>query len=137
MIKIIPQWDADLCLPLKQPPRSGRSLKSAVNAAKSLPHPKAKALGYVWQVGFDKLSILCVATKTLSVDEDAYRALTRARRHRRESFSQVIKRASWDDGPKRCGDLLARATGEVSESTLQTLADAQANDLPPADKWNR
>ena len=79
---------------------------------------------------------MCMATKTLSVDEEAYRALSRARRHRGESFSQIIKRAKWDDGPKRCGDLLARATGAVSEATLQRLAEAQKNDLPPADKWN-
>ena len=77
---------------------------------------------------------LCVATKTLSVDETAYRALARARRHRGESFSQVIKRASWDDGPKRCGDLLARADERVAEATFQIWEHAQANDLPPADK---
>lgn len=80
---------------------------------------------------------LCMATRTLSVDEEAYRALVRARRHRGESFSKVIKRAKWDDGPKRCGDLLARASGTVSEATLAKLAHAQESDLPPEDKWNR
>jgi predicted CopG family antitoxin len=78
-----------------------------------------------------------MATKTVSVDEDAYRALVRARRHRGESFSKVIKRAKWDDGPKRCGDLLARASGEVSDATLQRLLEAQEDDQPPTDKWNR
>lgn len=77
-----------------------------------------------------------MATKTLSVDEDAYRALVRARRHRGESFSKVIKRAKWDDGPKRCGDLLARATGLVPDATLDRLTEAQKEDLPPVDKWN-
>ena len=80
---------------------------------------------------------LCMATKTVSVDEEAYRALARARRHRRESFSQVIKRATWDDGPKCCGDLLNRATGNISEQTLQIWEEAQQKDLPPADKWDR
>ena len=80
---------------------------------------------------------LCMGTKTLSVDEEAYRALVRARRHRGESFSKVIKRAKWDDGPKRCGNLLARASGTVSEATLAVLVSAQENDLPPEDKWNR
>lgn len=80
---------------------------------------------------------LCMATKTLSVDEEAYRALARARRHRGESFSQVIKRATWDAGPKRCGGLLSRAAGEVSDATLQRWADAQLEDRPPIDKWNR
>lgn len=78
-----------------------------------------------------------MATKTLSVDEEAYRALVRARKHARESFSKVIKRAKWDDGPPRCGDLLNRAAGEISDDTLDALEAAQAQDLPPADKWKR
>jgi predicted CopG family antitoxin len=80
---------------------------------------------------------LCMATKTLSVDEEAYRKLVRARKHARESFSKIIKRAKWDDGPPRCGALLARANGEVSEETLARLEAAQAEDAPPVDKWNR
>ena len=80
---------------------------------------------------------LCMATKTLSVDEDAYRALVRAKRHRSESFSQVIKRATWGEGPKRCGGLLARASGEISDTTLQRLLEAQIQDAPPPDQWNR
>lgn len=78
-----------------------------------------------------------MATKTLSVDEEAYRALVRARRQRGESFSQVIKRAKWDDGPKRCGAILDRVTGTISEEGLHRLEEAQKNDSPPADKWNR
>jgi predicted CopG family antitoxin len=62
---------------------------------------------------------LCMATKTLSIDEDPYRALVRARTHRTESFSQVIKWAKWDDGPKRCGGLLNRAAGKISDATLR------------------
>lgn len=80
--------------------------------------------------------VLCMATKTLSVDEEAYRALVRAKQHRRESFSQVIKRAKWDDGPKRCGGLLNRASGKISEATLERLIKAQQQDTPPPDKWN-
>jgi predicted CopG family antitoxin len=80
---------------------------------------------------------LCMATKTLSVDEEAYRALVRARRQRGESFSQVIKRAKWEDGPKRCGTILDRVTGTISEEVLDRLVEAQKNDFPPVDKWNR
>ena len=80
---------------------------------------------------------LCVSTKTLSVDEEAYLRLVRAKQDRRESFSAVIKRAHWDRGKKRCGDLLARASGRVPGEVLDVLDQAQAEDLPPADPWNR
>jgi predicted CopG family antitoxin len=78
-----------------------------------------------------------MATKTFSVDEEAYLRLVRAKRDRRESFSTVIKRARWDQGKKRCGDLLARASGTVSADVLDALDRAQATDLPPSDPWNR
>jgi len=78
-----------------------------------------------------------MATKTLSVDEEAYKCLVRARRHGRESFSQVIKRAVWDVEKKRCGDVLAKATGSVSEETLKELERAQGEDKPPENKWAR
>jgi len=38
---------------------------------------------------------LCIATKTISVDLEAYERLRMARMHERESFSKVIKRAVW------------------------------------------
>lgn len=78
-----------------------------------------------------------MATKTLSVDEEAYLRLVRAKQDRQESFSAVIKRARWDRGKKRCGDLLARASGRVSGEVLDALDQAQAEDLPPADSWSR
>ena len=78
---------------------------------------------------------LCMATKTLSVDEQAYLRLVRAKRDPKESFSTVIKRARWDNNRKRCGDLLSRATGRVPEEALDDLDRAQANDLPPSDRW--
>jgi len=78
-----------------------------------------------------------MATKTLSVDEDAYQRLVRAKQDRRESFSAVIKRARWDLGKKRCGGLLARASGHVPGEVLDALDRAQAEDLPPADPWSR
>lgn|GEM_PF-335854 len=80
---------------------------------------------------------LCMATKTLSVDEGAYRILARARKDAKESFSQVIKRASWDTGKPRCGGLLSRTRGLpfMPEAALDTLDDAQRKDLPPESKW--
>lgn len=80
---------------------------------------------------------LCMATKTLSVDEAAYRILARARTHPKESFSQVIKRAAWDSGKPKCGNLLTRTRGLplMSRETLDRLDAAQIKDLPPESKW--
>jgi len=77
-----------------------------------------------------------MGTKTLSVDEEAYRRLVGARLHPQESFSKVIKRAHWGEGKRRCGDLLVRAGGVLSEAQLARLERAQREDHPPGDKWN-
>jgi len=61
------------------------------------------------------------AKKTLSGQGSAYYSLA------------PVTWATCDDGPKRCGSLLARASGEISDATLQRLVDAQPeNDLPLA-----
>lgn len=78
---------------------------------------------------------LCMATKTVSIDEEAYRKLVRARRHARESFSQVIHRAHWSHGVRCCGDLLDRASGIMPEAALERLDQAQRDDREPEDKW--
>ncbi len=52
-----------------------------------------------------------------------------------ESFQQVIKRTTWEDGPKRCGGLLARASGEISDATPQPLLYGHIYDDPPTHKW--
>jgi len=39
--------------------------------------------------------IPCMATKTISIELDAYEHLRRARRHERESFSSVVRRANF------------------------------------------
>jgi len=76
-----------------------------------------------------------MATKTVSIDEEAYERLVRARRHSKESFSKVIHRARWDEGVRRCGDLLTRAHGRMSIDALDLLDEAQSADARPADKW--
>jgi predicted CopG family antitoxin len=76
-----------------------------------------------------------MSTKTLSVDEEAYRILSQARAHPRESFSQVIKRASWRDGKRNCARLLDRVRPGVPDPVLEALEQAQREDAAPEDKW--
>jgi predicted CopG family antitoxin len=51
--------------------------------------------------------------KIISVDKEAKLRLVRAKRDRRESLSALIKRARMSAGKMRCGDLLARASGDL------------------------
>ena len=79
----------------------------------------------------------CMATKTISIDLEAYERLRRARRTRTESFSSVIKRAEWPSPPRTAGALLAALNGAplMAEDTLRRLEAAQAEDSPPEDPW--
>jgi len=79
-----------------------------------------------------------MATKTISVRLDAYERLRNARRHPKESFSEVILRASWEDAPITGGELLAlyAAGGPfLSEEALDRVDELKASDTPPEDKW--
>lgn len=79
----------------------------------------------------------CMATKTISIDIEAYERLRRARRARSESFSMVIKRAVWPTPPQTAGALLEAFEGApvVDEAVLAELDEAQAADRPPEDPW--
>jgi len=78
-----------------------------------------------------------MATKTISIDLEAYERLRRARRSRSESFSMVIKRAVWPTPPKTAGALLEALDGAplMDEDALARLEKAQADDRPPEDPW--
>jgi hypothetical protein len=78
-----------------------------------------------------------MATKTISLDLEAYERLRRARRTPRESFSQVIKRATWPAPPRTCGSFLKALESAplMERSNLERLEAAQRNDAPPGDPW--
>lgn len=74
-----------------------------------------------------------MATKTISIDLDAYERLSRARLSPKDSFSRVIKRAKWELPPKSCRDLLESLTRipAADEDVLDRLKRAQAADEAP------
>ncbi|MEZ4417205.1 MAG: antitoxin VapB family protein [Gemmatimonadota bacterium] len=78
-----------------------------------------------------------MATKTISIDLEAYERLRRARRTRSESFSMVIKRAMWPTPPRTARALLdaLKGTPLMDEEALDRLERAQAEDRPPEDPW--
>lgn len=78
-----------------------------------------------------------MATKTISIDLVAYEKLNAARLGPRDSFSQVIRRAHWDQTPKTCSALLSALQGMpvAEEEVIQRLDSAQQQDLPPDDPW--
>ena len=78
-----------------------------------------------------------MATKTISIDLEAYERLRRARRSRDESFSKVIKRARWPV-PQKAANALLVAMDQVpvlGEDVLKRLESAQASDRMPEDPW--
>ena len=78
-----------------------------------------------------------MATKTISVDLDAYERLRRARRTPSESFSQVIKRAGWPAPVFTAEGLLVALADVVTtkEEVLARLDQAQREDAAPGDPW--
>lgn len=79
-----------------------------------------------------------MGSKNISVSDEAYTRLRRARRHPGESFSQVIQRGKWDDAIPTAGSWLdhMEAVPEVSDAILDVLEANQEEDLPPKDKWS-
>jgi hypothetical protein len=78
-----------------------------------------------------------MATKTISIDLVAYEKLTAAKLGPRDSFSQVIRRAKWDEVPKTCGALFC-ALGDMpaaNDDIIRRLESAQQEDSPPDDPW--
>ncbi len=81
--------------------------------------------------------VFSVATKTISVDLEAYERLRRARKGPGESFSQVIKRATWPAPGFTTSELLAALSGTrpTEERVLERLERGQRSDLTAGDAW--
>jgi hypothetical protein len=79
-----------------------------------------------------------VATKTISIDVDAYERLRAARLRPDESFSRVIKRAQWTESPSTGATLLRalEAAPVPGQRVLKRLEKAQESDAPPESAWN-
>lgn len=79
-----------------------------------------------------------MATKTISIDIEAYERLRAARSSPGESFSRVIKRAHWRNEGRTAGALLAALADlpTAPAEVLDRLDAAQHMDLPPDDPWH-
>jgi hypothetical protein len=79
-----------------------------------------------------------MGTRTISLREEAYERLRRARRRPNESFSDVVLRAEWPDVGLTAAELLARYERErpfLPEEALERIEAAKAADAAPEDKW--
>jgi predicted CopG family antitoxin len=79
-----------------------------------------------------------MATKTISLRLDAYERLCRARRSPDESFTQVVLRAEWPEVSLTARELRSVYASEgpfFEDDELDQIAEAEAEDHPPADKW--
>jgi hypothetical protein len=87
----------------------------------------------------DTVQRACMATKTISVDLEAYHRLVHARRHSHESFSQVIKRAQWAESDHTGATILAglERLKPLDDAYIRELDTAQKLDNPPRNKWRK
>jgi predicted CopG family antitoxin len=66
----------------------------------------------------------CMATKTISLELDAYDRLRKARRTPSESFSSVVRRALFPGTPSTAGDVLANARRRMEEGRALLSPDS-------------
>jgi hypothetical protein len=83
-----------------------------------------------------------MATKTISLELDAYERLRSSKRTPKESFSAVVRRAEWHDLPPTAGDILADLRIRMKhpetlpdEGTLDALDHAQEAPQRSPSKW--
>lgn len=64
-----------------------------------------------------------MAFKTISLSEDAYKILKKAKRSRRESFTEVVKRATWDEPAETMGEALGLLESEFGHGKTSVTAE--------------
>lgn len=78
-----------------------------------------------------------MATKTISLELDAYERLRTAKRAG-ESFSAVVRRAVFPEDPPTGAvllDIYARRASSVSDEYLESVEAAASHDARPDDPW--
>lgn len=93
--------------------------------------------GFQFDVVLEIMHDSCVATKTITLELDAYEKL-RAAKKAGESFSAVVRRAVFADGPLTGADLLAylgAGGAGVSERYLNAVEEAIRHDPIPDNPW--
>ncbi len=79
-----------------------------------------------------------MATKTISLKEEAYIRLRTARRYANESFSEVVLRATWPEDTVTAGaflQLIRSRRSHFTEEELDRIEEAKRRDQLPEDKW--
>ena len=61
--------------------------------------------------------------KTIYLSEDAYKILKKAKRSHRESFTEVVKRASWDEPAETMGQALDLLESEFGHGKTTVTAE--------------
>jgi predicted CopG family antitoxin len=70
-----------------------------------------------------------MATKTISLELDAYEKLKRAKRSERESFSAVVRRAHWEDEASTGSRVLAHLSELRARHPASFLPDEVLDQL--------
>lgn len=61
--------------------------------------------------------------RTISLSEEAYKILKKAKRSHRESFTEVVKRASWDEPADTMGEALDILESEFGRGKTTVTAE--------------